>query len=740
MHPFLQTDFSIRWSTLKPACIVPDITKALADAKAAVEAVASTTPPFTYENTLQALDRGLEPLSRAWGLVTHLDSVCNRPELREAHNAMLPKVSEFYSSIPLNDALWSVLKAYSGCPEVAGLSPTRQRYVHETLADFREAGADLPPEQKKRAAELQSRLAEVSQKYSENCLDAVNAWEKIITDETLLVGLPESAIAAARQDAERKGHENAWRFTLQAPSYVPVMTYAERDELRKEVWQAYAAIGRNEPYDNRGLVREILDLRHELAQLMGRDNFADHVTARRMAASGQAALEFGEAIFQKVRTQFEAEAQQLRTFKANTLSNTPKLQHSDTLLLQPWEAAYWAEKQRRAHFDFDEEALRPYFPINRVIDGMFELAEQLFGLRIAPGGGAHRTSNIERPTSEEHRTSNVQRPTSNDGEKSGTSNEPFDVPCSTFDVQCSASPKPELWHEDVQFYDLFDMETDEHLGSFYADWHPRESKRGGAWMNYLITGERDPGAPRSPHLGLICGNLTPSISGKPALLTHREVETIFHEFGHLLHHLCGEVEVKALNGVNVPWDFVELPSQIMENWCWERESLDRFARHHETGEPIPQDLFDKMLAARNYMKASANARQLSFGKMDLALHSQWPLSDKADLDAFIEKTLEGYTAPYATKPKSNVFNFSHLFSSPTGYAAGYYSYKWAEVLDADAFTRFQKEGVLNPETGRDFRHKILAKGNSGDPAQLYQDFMGRDPDPDALLRRDGLLG
>ena len=749
MHPFLQTDFHIRWSELTPEHIVPDITKALDEAQATVDTVAAESGTLTYETTLLALDEGLEPLNRAWGLVSHLDSVCNSPELREAHNTMLPKVSAFYSGIPLNDRLWSVLKAYGESDAAAELSPTKQRYVQETLADFREAGADLPPEQKKRAAELRNRLAETTQKYSENCLDAVNAWEKLVTDESLLSGLPESAIAAARQDAERKGHENTWRFTLQAPAYIPVMTYADSDELRKEVWQAYAAIGRHDPHDNRELVREILDLRHEFAQLVGQANFADHVTERRMASSGKSALRFTESIFEKVRDQFETEAKQLRTFKASESTNNQQPQDSNTPtphdsppLLEPWEAAYWAEKQRKAHYDFDEEELRPYFPINRVITGLFDLAQQIFGLRIEKGG-EHRTSNVERPMSNdggEHRTSNIERPTSNNEGESQTSEEPFNIQCSTFDVRRSAPSEPQCWHEDVQFYDLFDADTDEHLGSFYADWHPREPKRGGAWMNYLITGNRDrENGDRSPHLGLICGNLTPSVGGKPALLTHNEVETIFHEFGHLLHHLCGEVEVKALNGVNVPWDFVELPSQIMENWCWERESLNRFARHHETDEPIPQALFEKMLAARNYRKATANVRQLSFGKMDLELHMHWPLSDKEDLDDFIEEVLEGYTAEYATQPRSNVFNFGHLFSGPTGYAAGYYSYKWAEVLDADAFTRFLEEGVLNPRTGRDFRRKILAKGNSEDPAQLYEAFMGREPDPDALLRRDGLL-
>ena len=721
-NPFLQTDFHIRWSTLTPDHVEADISKALVDAQAAVDAVAArsanTPETLTYANTIAALDDGLETLNRAWGLVSHLDSVNNSPELRDAHNAILPKVTEFFSGIPLNEALWKTLKTFGESTATDQLSAAKQRYVHETLADFREQGADLPPEKKARAAEVQKRLAEITQQYSEHSLDATNAWDKIITDEAELAGLPASAIAAAKQNAAKKGHDSAWRFTLQAPSLLPVLTYADSDSLRQELWQAYAAIGRGKEYNNQELVREILDLRYEFAQLVGQANFADHVTARRMAASGDAALKFGEAIFDKVQAQFVDEVNALRQFKADSTDQPRDL-------LEPWEVGYWAEKQRQANYDFDEEALRPYFPINRVISGMFDIAQQLFGLRIEEraaefiAGGTTSASSAEpkpEPSSQPSALSPLLRPR----------------------VQVSALP--EVWHEEVKFYDLFDAESDEQLGSFYADWHPREPKRGGAWMNYLLTGNRDASiGPRTPHLGLICGNLTPSVGDQPALLNHREVETIFHEFGHLLHHLCGEVEVKALNGVNVPWDFVELPSQILENWCWDRESLDLFARHHETGEPIPQDLFDKMLAARNYMKASANARQLSFGKMDLELHINWPTSHNKDIDAFIKKQLAGYSADYKTEPKSNIFNFSHLFSSPTGYAAGYYSYKWAEVLDADAFTRFQKEGILNAATGRAFRNEILAKGNSEDPALLFKNFMGRAPDPDALLKRDGLI-
>lgn len=699
-HPFLSTDFNISWSQLTASCIEADITRAIEIAQSKLQRICALkdkhSESLSYQNTLAALDQALEPLNHAWGLVNHLDSVCNQAELRSAYNKLLPTVSEFQASIPLNAELWAVIKAFSQTSAATKLSPCKQRYLSETIADFRDQGADLAPEEKSKAKELLRQLAQATQKYSENCLDACNAWDLIISDERRLVGLPESALAAARQAArEHKStasEKPAWRFTLQAPSLIAVLTYAQDPDLRQTVWQAYTAIGRSAPYNNQDLVLEILKLRHELAQLLGQAHWADHVTQRRMAGSGANALAFGTDLHLKMKSVFQSEIQDLQAFKAREMDG------ATDQLLEPWDVGYWSEQQRQAQYAFDEESLRPYFAINRVIPGLFQLVETLFDLQIRERATWHPDQS-EKPSAEQI----------------------------------------EVWHPDVQYYEVFDKDSQEMIGAFYADWHPRESKRGGAWMNYLITGNRDPELARSPHLGLICGNLTPSVDGKPALLTHREVETIFHEFGHLLHHICGEVEIKALNGVNVAWDFVELPSQIMENWCWERTSLDLFAHHVETGAPIPEALFQKMLAARNYRKASASMRQLSFAKMDLVLHSDWPTANAPSLEAYIKAQLHGYHPEYNTAAPSNVFNFSHLFSGSVAYSAGYYSYKWAEVLDADAFTRFQKEGILNPDTGRAFRDCILSQGNAKPAIELFQAFMQRAPEPEALMRRDGLI-
>ena len=682
-NPFLDRTFHIRWSQLTADQIGPAVEHALAAAGRSLAAITALEPTRAdYANAFLALERATDLLNETWSKVTHLTSVADAPALREAHNAMLPKVSAFFAGIPLNAGLWLRLKAAAGHPSVTALQGEHRRFVDETLADFRQQGADLPADKKSRLEALQGELAQLTQKYSENVLDATNAWELLVDNPDCLAGLPPHARDAALNSAAKKGQGTdaapVWRFTLHAPSQEPVMLYAEDGALRRQLWEAATAVGRQAPQDNRDLVKRILALRQEKAVLLGQPHFADLVLERRMAKGGRQALGFIEDLHRRIGPAFTREVTELEAFKAEQTRTA-------AALLAPWETAYWAEKLRRARYAFDEEQLRPYFPLPGVLAGMFEITHRIFGIRV-----------MEQPAG-----------------------------------------SVETWHPEVRFYDVHDA-AGRHIGSFYADWHPRESKRGGAWMNYLITGGLRPDGSRAPHLGLMCGNMTPPAGGKPALLTHREVETIFHEFGHLSHHLLSRVEIRSLAGTNVAWDFVELPSQIMENWCWEREALDLFARHHETGEAIPDALFRQMVAAKNFRSATATMRQLAFSRMDLELHLHAADYATADVPAKLQADLRDYLVP--TEPRSPTIEnrFTHIFSDPTGYAAGYYSYKWAEVLDADAFTRFKCEGIFNRATGADFVTKVLSRGNAVDPMQLFTDFMGRPPDLSALLLRAGL--
>lgn len=694
-HPFLEEAFRVRWSRLTPEQVEPDITHALELAQADIDALAVEVPGKpTFQNTMLALERAVEKLNLAWGKVDHLNSVRDSKELRRAYNKMLPRVSGFHARVPLNQGLWKRIKAYAGTEEAQALTGTRKRYLEETVAAFKNKGADLPPDRKKRMEAIEAKLAELTQKYAENCLDSLNAWEMVIDNEEDLSGLPQLAREQARQSALGKGlgteAEPRWRFTLQAPSMIPVLRYADKEALRRKTWTAFSAVATREPHDNRDLVGRILALRQEKADLLGFRHFADLALQRRMAGKGARALAFVEELHARIKNLFDRETGELEAFRAGKLGIEPEL-------LEPWDAAYWEEKFRKETFDFDAEKLRPYFPVDRVLDGLFSLTQTLFGVTFREAEAVF----FENPTAGE------------------------------------TDSAYEVWHPEVKVFELLD-EAGEHLGSFYTDWFPRESKRSGAWMNYTLTGDRSNGK-REPHLGQIHGNLSPPTADKPALLSHNDVLTLFHEFGHLIHHLFGEVEIKSMNGVNVAWDFVELPSQIMENWCWDKNGLDLFARHYETGERLPDELYRKMKAARNFNAASLAMRQLAFGRMDLEMHLNYSEIHGKDLEAELKKVLFPYLAPRKRKVPLHLYNFSHLFSNPTGYAAGYYSYKWAEVLDADAFTRFEREGLLNPETGRAFKDKVLSRGNAEDPLRLFLDFMGREPDPDAYLRREGLL-
>jgi oligopeptidase A len=659
MNPLLEISFRVPFDKIEAANVEPAIDQLLAEAGRRLDtAIASSRP-------LHALDVLTEKLDYAMNVVRHLESVATTPALRAAFNAVQPKVSAFYSSLPLNEGLWKAIQRYAATDEARALSGTMLRFLTKTIDSFKRHGAELDPAGKARLKEIDVALADITTKFAEHVLDATNAWELVLSEQSKLAGLPPAAVAAARASAEAKG-SSGWRFTLQGPSYIAMMTYLDDAAIREQTWRAYNARATSGEYDNRTLLARILALRKEKATLLGFRDFSDLVLDDRMAHRGERAQAFLDELRQKTWRRFHEENRELAAFAGKEL--------------QPWDIGYWAEKQRAALYDFDEEALRPYFPLARVVEGMFDIFGRIFGIRVIEEKG---------------------------------------VPA---------------WDPEVRSYAIHDGATKKCLGSFYADWYPRENKRGGAWMDSLITGNPAEG---EPHLGLICGNLTPPVDGKPALLTHREVETIFHEFGHLLHHLLTRVEVRSLAGTSVAWDFVELPSQIMENWCWERESLDLFARHWETGATIPEDLFQKMRRAKTFRAANAQMRQLGFGFADLALHRQWDGS--TDVVSYARAILEEFTPAPLPDDYGMIAGFTHLFASPVGYGAGYYSYKWAEVLDADAFTRFRKEGVFSESTGRDFREKILARGDSEDPALLYRSFMGRDPDPNALLERAGLL-
>jgi len=673
-NPLLALEFRIPFDGIRAADVEPAAVELLRDARARLEAIAAEPGERTFSNTMRALDHLTEPLDRAMGVVRHLEAVATYPELRAAFNAVEPRVSAFYSGIPLQERLWKGIQAYAATAEGAGLAGERRRYLAKTVDDFRRHGADLDAPGKKRLEEIDVELTRLTTKFSENVLDSTNAFELVISSQTELAGLPASALASARESATRKSLEG-WRFTLQSPDYFAVMTYLDNAAVRRQVYLAHSVRGTAGEWDNRPLIARILDLRREKARLLGFQDFADLVLEDRMAHNGARAMTFLEDLKAKTERRFGEENRELLEFRRSLEGpNAPEL--------EPWDVAYYAEKQRAALYDFDEEALRPYFPLERVTAGLFDLANRLYGIRV------------------------------------------------------SEEPGVPVWDPQVHYYNIHDGDG-AFLGGFYTDWYPRENKRDGGWMDALITGGPAAGE-FQPHLGLICGNLTPPAGGRPALLTHREVETIFHEFGHLLHHLLSRVEIRTLAGTNVAWDFVELPSQIMENWCWERQALDLFARHWETGEQIPDALFQKMKRARTFRAANAQMRQLGLAFVDLFLHIRYSPQRDGDAVEYTRLLLREFVPAPLPPEHAMIAAFTHLFGSPVGYGAGYYSYKWAEVLDADAFTRFRDQGIFSREVGAEFRERILAKGDSQDPAELYRSFMGRDPDPRALLERSGL--
>jgi oligopeptidase A len=673
-NPLLALGDEIPFDRIRGEHVEPAVNALLVEARARLEALGKDSGPRTYASTMDALEGVTERLDFVMGVVGHLESVATTPTLRAAYNAVQPAVSELFSSIALSDDVWKALKAFAETTEAKALTGAKRRFVDKTVADFRRSGADLDPEGKKRLSAIDVELATLTLRYGQNVLDATNAFEIVVDDAGRLAGLPESAVAAARAGAESKGLAG-YRFTLQAPSYIPALTYLDDGKLREALYRAFSTRATVGELDNRPIVKRIVELRREKAKLLGFATFADLVLEDRMAKSGHAARRFIETLREKAAHFFQREIAELEAFRRD-------LEGSSAPALSPWDVGYYAEKLRRARFDFDDEALRPYFALDRVLEGAFSIATRLYGVTVEPWADAS------------------------------------------------------VWHPSVRAFRI--READGSVSAaFYVDVAPREEKRDGAWMQGLITQVAAPSGPR-PHLEVLAGNMTLPLGDRPALLSHREVETVFHEFGHLMHHASSRVEVRTLAGTNVAWDFVELPSQIMENWCWEREALDLFARHVDTDATIPADVLERMRAARTFRAATAMMRQLGFAEVDLGLHMDWDEA-QGDITDWARAVLNRFSPVALPEDHAMVAGFTHLFSSPVGYAAGYYSYKWAEVLDADAFSRFRREGLFNREVGEAFRAEILARGDSEDPMVLYRRFMGREPTLEALLERDGLV-
>ncbi|MGR6425613.1 oligopeptidase A [Aeromonas veronii] len=676
-NPLLTMDSLPPFSQIKPEQVQPAVIQAIADCKQKISDVLAQRDPHTWDSLIAPLEEVNDRLSRIWSPVSHLNSVLNSEALREAHDACLPLLSEFQTYVGQHEGLYQAYLALSQSDDFPLLSGAQRKEIQNTLRDFRLSGIGLPAEAQQRYGEIQARLSELASRFSNNVLDATQGWHKLVTDEAELAGLPDSVRAAARQMAELKGKEG-WLFTLDIPSYLPVMMYADNRELRAEMYEAFTTRASDQgpnagKWDNSAIMSELLTLRRELAQLLGFANYAELSLATKMADKTEQVVSFLTDLAAKSLPQGKAELEEIRTFAAE--------QHGQSELAA-WDLAYYAEKLKQHKFSISDEQLRPYFPASKVVKGLFEVVKRVFGMKVRERLGI------------------------------------------------------DTWHPDVRFYDIFDAD-DELRGSFYLDLYAREHKQGGAWMDVCLGRRyRQDGSLQKPVAYLTC-NFNGPVDGKPALFTHNEVVTLFHEFGHGIHHMLTRIDVAGVAGINgVAWDAVELPSQFLENWCWESEALAFISGHYETGEPLPADLLEKMLTARNFQAAMQMLRQLEFALFDFRLHQEFDPANPAQLPALLDEVRSQVAV--MTPPAFNRFqhSFSHIFAG--GYAAGYYSYKWAEVLSADAFSRFEEEGIFNPATGQSFLKNILEKGGSKEPMELFRAFRGREPKVDALLRHSGI--
>jgi len=673
MNPLLDFSGLPRFADFTPEHVTPAIAQLLQENRALIERQVADDVPPTWRELIEPIEDASEKLERAWGQVGHLNAVQNSPALREAYNANLPIITQYYSELSQHQALFRKITALHAGAGFAALDPAQRKIIENDLRDFRRGGVDLPEQQKTRFKSIQERLSELESKFNDNLLDATNAFAHYVTADKELAGIPQDVLQTAREAAQAEG-KPGWKFTLHAPSYLPVLQYADNRALRELMYRAYVTraseFGSSE-LDNTSLIAEIVGLRREMAQLLGFNNYAEYSLEPKMAESPRQVIDFVTQLSDRAKPYAQQDADEIKGYARESLG----IDNPET-----WDIAYASEKLRLARFAFSDQEVKQYFPETTVLPGMFKLVETLYGLTIA------------------------------------------------------ATTAP-TWHPDVRFFSIHDRDRNL-VGQFYIDLYARPSKRGGAWMDVAITRRRKDNRVQTPVAYLNC-NFSAPVGGKPALFTHDEVITLFHEFGHGLHHLLTRVDYLGVSGINgVEWDAVELPSQFMENFCWEWDVLAPMTRHVETGAPLPRALFDKMLAAKNFQSGLATVRQIEFSLFDLHLHYDFePHGAKTALQLLDEvraRVAVLIPPPYNRFPN----NFSHIFGG--GYAAGYYSYKWAEVLSADAYSLFEENGVLDPATGKRFWNEILGVGGSRPALESFVAFRGREPKIDALLRHNGM--
>ncbi|MGP5713271.1 oligopeptidase A [Vreelandella alkaliphila] len=676
-NPLLEPHELPPFADIRAEHVVPAVETLLNESREVIDRLAqqaATVPPH-WDNFAAPLEAVNDRLTQAWSPISHLNGTMNTPELREAYQACLEQLSAFSTWMGQHEGLFKGWQALKQGDAWASLTPAQQRTVENTLRDFRLAGVDLPADKKARYGAIQARLSTLSNQFSNNVLDATQAWHKDIDHLDALAGVPESALDTLKATAQAKGVDG-YRITLDFPSFFPIISYADNRELRREVYTAFVTRASDQgpdtgKFDNAPVLEEILALRQELAHLLGFKTYADYSLTTKMADSPEQVLEFLNDLARRAVPQATEEVAELSDYAREALGIET---------LEPWDVPYASEKLREARHSISQEQLRPYFPAPRVVDGLFQVVERLYGVRV------------------------------------------------------EAAPDAPSYHNDVQYFRI--TEQGEPIAGFYLDLYARESKRGGAWMADCRVRRQTENGLQLPVAFLTC-NFTAPVGDKPALLTHDEVTTLFHEFGHGLHHMLTKQDIADISGINgVAWDAVELPSQFMENYCWEREGLDLIAKHVDTGEPLPADLLARLQAAKNFQSAMGMVRQIEFSLFDLRLHHELEAPSASDVQTLLDD-VRSHTSVVPTVGFNRFQNsFSHIFAG--GYAAGYYSYKWAEVLSADAWSAFEEAGIFDPSTGQRFRQEILESGGVRGAAELFRAFRGREPSVEPLLRHSGI--